>query len=203
MAKLYREVGGARLVHVFNCPILQGYDSPDGIEETPRIRYGKHIVCNVCKKMAYVSVAASDYEKNFKKYQKWFKGVDELTLAKLVFKKHAKFMISGDKLYVKVSNERFYLDFSLFDIDKVDLYHNNYNLKKRESGNDNFENCGYHKHELGFKKKDIVGNVLAYIIYYDFDEAKKVHEKTRKDSVNKREVLTEDDPAFWGFGKEG
>lgn len=195
---LVRESGGARRVHTRNCPIVNSYTGL-GIEEIPRFKYGKYNTCNICRSMMYVASMANDYEENFPKYKKWFKGVKPEVIAKIAFNKHGRVKIVNDKLYIKVGAERFYIDMKLFDIGEVSLWHNNYSLKKRaedaESGD--WEVSGYHEHKLEKRTSNIVGNVLEYILYYDYDKAKDVHDKARKQRLKPQ--YTENDPAYWGM----
>lgn len=195
---LVRETGGARRVHVKNCPIVNNYGG-NGVEEVPRFKYGKYNTCNMCKSMMYVASMADDYEENFKKYKKWLSGTKPDILGKIAFNKHGRLKIVNDRLYIKVGTERFYIDMKLFELGEVSLWHNNYNLKKRADGSEigNWEESGYHEHKLEYRVKDVVGNALEYVFYYEYDKAKEVHDKARKQRI--KPTYTENDPAYWGM----
>lgn len=196
---LVRETGGARRVHVRNCPIANNYGGIGGLEEIPRFKYGKYNTCNVCRNMMYVASMAGDYEENFQKYRKWLSNIRADVLAKIAFNKHGRLKIINDKLYIKVNSERFYIDMKLYEIGEISLWHNNYSLKKRAEDGDigNWEVSGYHEHNLQKRTKDIVGNALEYVLYYEYDKAKKVHDKARKQRV--KQQYSENDSAYWGI----
>jgi len=177
-----------RIVHARGCDYIKDW-VVDGSLELYKVRPEKHKICRTCENLVYATIGAKDYNKNLKTYKRIFKDVPPKTLRYLFEKRHAKCKIIGERIYFKIKQDVFYIDFSF---NEVRLFHANYKVAKREQGKD-FGQGGYHEHNLsGYEMKD----ALEYLAFYDFDKATEVHKKKRK---RPRMTLSEYDPELYGF----
>ncbi len=192
--KLVREIGGARHVHARGCKILATYET-EGVEEIPRFKPEKHVVCKTCEKLIYIANAAEDYVENFLKYERWLASCVSLKILKeLLIDRGATLRIEGNRVYVKVGRERFYVDFTLFDVAQVRLFHNNYKLNARKENEDDYASWAkdkYHEHDLRIHS---ASNAFQYIAWYHYKDAEK-NNHGRKEKPKFSEL----DPEFYGF----
>jgi len=196
--KLLITYGSKRTVHARGCDYIKDW-SIDGTEELRKLKPEKHYMCPICAGLSYASIGAKDYVQNIAAYKRLFLnkdtfgGVPTEVLRDLYYTNKGKTYIRGNKLYIHVKQDDWYID---TEYGQVKLYHNNYRVSDRERGK-NHEEPGYHEHFLQKGERQPLATAIKSIIRYNFDEAEKAHKKKR----NKRPKMTfsEYDPESWGF----
>ena len=199
--KLVRELGGARLVHAKGCYIIQDYDER-GLEEIPTFKPEKMIPCKHCEKLIYIAGAAEDYQKNYRKYSKVFRDVS-VSLVRTLFgsNKKAQCTFVGNRLYILYGKDCWYLDLTLFPLNEVHLFHNNYNTTKRSKGDSKWFKTGFHEHTLPNQQMSVM-ECVRRIIGYDYGKAKHAHKERQKELRRTSHTMSELDAEYWGFSSE-
>ena len=189
--KLIYTDGSPRLVHARGCDRIKDW-VVDGSLEIQKFRPDKQIPCKTCERLIYFTIGAKDYLENLCTYKTVFKDVPVSLLRQMFVNKKIKCQINGHCIYFRNKKDLFYIDLEFGD---VRLYHKNYQVRKRESDKPS-DKSGYHEHKLNIAA-DPLCDALSQIAYYDFNEAKEVHEKNRK--KRPRMTLSEYDPQYYGF----
>ncbi len=190
--KLLITCGNPKIVHARGCEFIKDW-SAEGSEELTKLKPQKHNICKICEGLAYATIGAKDYADNVSKYKQIFTGVKADILKELYVNSRAKTQISGNKLYLAVKSDRWYIDFSY---DEICLFHNNYKVSRRERKDTDFSAVGYHEHSIK-GKTGRMQTALQSIIDYCYEEAEKVHKEKRKKKP--KILLSEYDPEAYGF----
>ena len=180
------------IVHARGCDYIANW-TVDRDLELHKLKPGKHNICRSCKYLVYATLGATDYVENVKTYKRIFKGVPIRILKLLFVEKRAKCQVFGDRVYFRVKNDCFYIDFSY---DVVRLFHGNYSVSTRESGQDHFERGGYHEHKIKAMDEPCMKDALREIANYNYEAAEVWHKKKRK---KRAMTLSEYDPELYGF----
>lgn len=202
--KLVREIGGARVVHAKGCPTASKYDIM-GLEEIEEFKPEKMRACAKCEKQVYIANAAVDYQKQYRNYWAVFQNVSIVLIRRLFHSHHlVKMEFIGNRLYIRADRERWYIDLTLFGIGEVHLFHNNYNVKKRNEGDAAWNKPGYHEHELksDLESFDQMSEAIRRIAVYDYEEAKRAHKRKRVQRQKVTHTLSEVDAAYWGYDED-
>ncbi len=181
-----------RLVHARGCDYIKNWKL-ENTEIVSKLKPQKQWICKACEGLAYVTVGAKDYVKNLYKYKILFKDVSPKVLKTFFLKNKGKTEIVGEKLYIQTRTDNWYIDFSF---DDIRLFHNNYQVSKRERTSSPCYAAGYHEHTV-YRPGNRLQNALEAIIGYDYSEAEKRHIRKRK-KVSKM-TLSEYDPEAYGF----
>lgn len=203
--RFLQEVGGQRYVHARGCSILGHYDMNHyGLVEVPKFVPSRMKGCPRCYKRLCLASVATDYIDNLKRYD-IFSEVNSNLIYSFCFTKgnkvkskvHINFV--GDRLYISYQGEDWYIDTSLFSLDEIHFFHNNYNVRKRERGESNNQS-GFHEHEIPNRENMTaamqIEYCLNYISTYDFKEATVAHKKKRKKS---HISVSKYDPEYYGI----
>ena len=193
MNYLIREKGGARKIHVKNCPIANKYGE-EGFVEIQKIN-PKSIICKTCENMVYIVIGLKDnesYKNNFHYLKKWFQNIDSEMLKTLIIDKHVKLKIIQQRMYFLVGDDWFYVDFSIYDASgTVNLYHNNYNRRVRYIEEKELAL----KSSFHLQKENIfVKDALTYLRRYKSKKNAVYHKK----QLSVTPFFTENDPEYWG-----
>jgi len=196
--KLVREIGGSRIVHARGCESIRNY-CVDGMEEISEYRPGKMRPCAHCERYVFVANAAKDYVEHIREYHEIF---DKLSICSVrrLFKKSRRHMdleIIGQRLYMRVDRERWYIDISLLAIGEVRVFHNNYNITKRDNDDAAWTEVGYHEHQLKGRYETQIEEAIMQAASYDYEKAKEAHKAKQKN--NRRVTFSELDAEYWGF----
>lgn len=189
--KLIMTESAPRIVHARGCDHIKDW-VVDGSLELYKVRPNKHNICRTCEYLVYITIGAKDYNENLKTYKKIFRNVPPKILRCLFVEKRAKCKIVGERIYFKIKQDIFYIDYSY---DDIHLYHGNYKVTKRENGK-NSDKSGYHEHHLTGPDRHTMKGAIDYLAFYDFEKATEVHKKKRKKD---RMTLSEYDPELYGF----
>ncbi len=194
--KLLITYGTPRTVHARGCEYIKDW-SIYGTEELKKLKPEKHYICPICAGLCYTSIGAKDYVENLNAYKKLFISgdfgkINPDLLKDFYHTNKAKTKIFGNKLYVHLKQDDWYIDTSL---NEIRLYHNNYRVANRERGKE-CDEAGYHEHILPRGERTLADAIKA-IIRYDFDKATKAHKKKR--DKRPRMTFSEYDPESWGF----
>ena len=191
---LIRTIGGKRMVHAIGCPWIQNWNI-DGCEPISKLKPAKMKICPVCRRMVFTSIAAKDFQKHRKEYEKFYNdfSVSSTVLEDLIQRGKAKMEIRNEKLYISSKEDDWYIDFRFGEIH---LWHNNYSVNDRAKQGVNIVDKGFHEHVLRSKKpNEQVYEAFRQIIKYDFKKATNVHKKKRNPKIKFSEL----DNEYWGF----
>lgn len=200
--RLIITTGGEHIVHARGCTYIKDWDT-GGCEEIKKFKPTKHSPCPTCQKLCYATLGAKDYDKSCKAYKSLFENISATLVKRLYSDCKAKTYLIGKKLHLQMKEDNWYIDFSL----GVQLYHNNYNMKERESGL-SYSCIGYHEHELsGTTDNERFSEAIRNICDYDYQKAEARHKakreirKAKNKSARKTfNILDSDyDPEYYGF----
>lgn len=200
--RLTISTGENRIVHAHGCSFINDWDI-SGCEEIKKFKPGKHNPCPTCARLCYATLGAKDYDKNYKSYQKLLNTISVNLVKRLYSDSRAKTQLIGKKLFLQMKEDNWYIDFSF----GVQLFHNNYNMKERESG-ESWTSIGFHEHELhASSDSDRFAEAIRNICDYDYQIAEEKHkEKRRKRKAHNKEIRktfntldAEYDPEYYGF----
>ena len=197
---LVRARGNKRLVHVKECSFIRNFDLA-GFDPLDKFKPGKMQACPTCQKLVLVTLGAKDYLKHAKEYETIFQSVSYRHVEKLYLLGKGKTYIQNNKCFIRLKDDDWYIDLSQVVLGDVHLYHNNYQVNQRTANNDSSLR-GYHEHDLkGNTLEQKLNNAFGQICKYNYNEAAKVHQKSRKKASRTFSDLDESEKAEreWGF----